>query len=327
MSGLMEKKLNTSFSPQLPSGCFSVSDWKERKIPPKEKVLGNILSRTDRVMLYGATGIGKSHISSAMAYAIATGQNFLKWKVSCPRKVLIIDGEMSEQDLQERVIDMDLRQGPSQYRDNLVIMSRESIEREGETFEPLNTLEGQSRIDNAINAIKPEIVILDNYMTLTTGERMTDDGWQEIMPWILSFSRRDIMVILIHHTGKNGSTQFGSEAKLFQLNVVIQLSRIDNNEEDSPIAFRMKFEKSRSARPEHFDEFSDATIMLEDDQWVMANAQDKVKDLIHRYWRENQSLPKGERYSYARIADLAGCNKSYVGKIIPELEIAFGSAK
>ena len=305
---------------RLPAGCFTVSEWKDRNIPPKDWVWGNVMSTTCRVMLYGATGIGKTQFVHALGYTIATGQSFLRWSIPEARKVLIVDGEMSEQDLQERITDMDIRQGLHSQADNLIIMSRETVEADGGEFFPLNTSEGQKMIDDATEAIKPDIVILDNYMTLTSGDRMTDEGWQEILPWILSFSWRKIGIIIIHHTGKNGDIQYGSEAKLFQLNTVMRLASIDAEGDSGPLAFRLKFTKNRSAKPEVMSQFADASIKLEDDGWVLTDDTESKANTIERFWRMNKELPKQERYTYSSIGTAAGCSKGYVGKVIKELE-------
>jgi hypothetical protein len=38
-----------------------------------------------------------------IAYAVATGSTFLKWRAARPRRVLLIDGEMPAQALRERL--------------------------------------------------------------------------------------------------------------------------------------------------------------------------------------------------------------------------------
>ncbi len=54
-------------------------------------------------MIDGPRGLGKTHVSLNVAYAVATGGEFLGWKAPQPRRVLFIDGEMPGALLQERL--------------------------------------------------------------------------------------------------------------------------------------------------------------------------------------------------------------------------------
>jgi len=54
-------------------------------------------------MVYAARGIGKTHFSLGVAYAVSSGGSFLQWQAPQPRGVLFLDGEMPGAVLQERI--------------------------------------------------------------------------------------------------------------------------------------------------------------------------------------------------------------------------------
>jgi putative DNA primase/helicase len=82
---------------------LGVTDFLKLDIKPREMLLGPILPQKGLVMLYGTRGTGKTMVALGLAYALATGTGFLKWRADKPRKVLLVDGEMPAAALQERL--------------------------------------------------------------------------------------------------------------------------------------------------------------------------------------------------------------------------------
>ena len=87
---------------------LDVSTWKdmEERIHPKRKVLvSNLLHDREAVMLYSPTGVGKTWLSLAISL-IAAGRGSLElldWQNEDPQPVCYVDGEMLEEDIQERI--------------------------------------------------------------------------------------------------------------------------------------------------------------------------------------------------------------------------------
>jgi len=79
---------------------LGVADFLALNIKPREMLLGPILPQKGLMMLYGIRGTGKTMVVLGLAYALATGTGFLKWKADKPRKVLLVDGEMPAAALQ-----------------------------------------------------------------------------------------------------------------------------------------------------------------------------------------------------------------------------------
>jgi hypothetical protein len=79
-----------------------LKEFLELSIKPREMLLAPILPEKGLAMLYAARGTGKTHVALGIAFAVATGTQFLKWKAPKTRRVLLIDGEMPAAALQER---------------------------------------------------------------------------------------------------------------------------------------------------------------------------------------------------------------------------------
>ena len=87
---------------------LDVSTWKdmEDRIHPKRRVLvSNLLHDREAVMLYSPPGVGKTWLSLAISL-ITAGKGSLElldWQNEDPQPVCYVDGEMLEEDIQERI--------------------------------------------------------------------------------------------------------------------------------------------------------------------------------------------------------------------------------
>src|SRR5262249_51179329 len=81
----------------------SIAEFLAREIPEREMLLLPIIARQGLVMLFSWRGIGKTHTAIGIAYAVATGGTFLRWRAPKPARVLYIDGEMPAKAMQERI--------------------------------------------------------------------------------------------------------------------------------------------------------------------------------------------------------------------------------
>jgi hypothetical protein len=64
-------------------------------LEPRGMVLEPIIPEKGLAMLYASRGARKTHVALGIAYAVATGSAFLKWRAPRARRVLLVDGKMS----------------------------------------------------------------------------------------------------------------------------------------------------------------------------------------------------------------------------------------
>ena len=141
-----------------------------------------------------------------VAVAIATGGTFLEWKAPEKRRVIFVDGEMAQQDLQHWVL-LELQALGTKAEDADLFLLSTGMQKEG--MPNLATEEGQSKLGEIL--VAGDVLILDNESCLfweTPGDARDENSGRSIEPlnsWFLRLRHRGVTVILIHHAGKNGS--------------------------------------------------------------------------------------------------------------------------
>src|SRR3954463_9574688 len=83
---------------------ISLQEFTSLNLPKSEHVLAPILPVRGLAMAYAGRGVGKTRLGMGMAYAVACGGEFLRWKAHKPRRVLYVDGEMPAELMQERAL-------------------------------------------------------------------------------------------------------------------------------------------------------------------------------------------------------------------------------
>lgn len=212
----------------------------EINFPPREFILWPWLATSGLCQIHAFRGIGKTHLSLGIAYAVATGREFLRWKASKPRKVLYIDGEMPAITLQERLSKI-VAMNEGIVAENLSIITPD-LQQGG--VPDLATLEGQQILNQYISE-DTELIILDNLSCLVrSGKENTSEDWMPVQDWILKLRAQRKSVIQIHHAGKNGS-QRGCSKREDVLDTVISLERPNDYKLQDGARFVVKFEKAR----------------------------------------------------------------------------------
>lgn len=89
--------------PKIKSGMDGLPRNEAEAIQKRpDVVIEGLLYHGARLLIGGIAKVGKSHFTMLLAASIAMGKTFLKWKPSRAMKVLYIDFELSEWELEER---------------------------------------------------------------------------------------------------------------------------------------------------------------------------------------------------------------------------------
>jgi hypothetical protein len=253
--------------------ALSVQEWLARKLPPRDYLLGNVITSTSRMLLWAPTGIGKTMLAIALGMAMGHGNGFVHWNGVRPVRVLYVDGEMPRELLQERLRDEAERLGVEP--DNVFLLSKEDCT--GMT--PLNTRAGQLFIDARIKELGcVDFIIFDNIMALIAGDQKDEECWRQTLPWVLSLTRRKIGQLWIHHTGHDETHGYGSKTREWQMDTVVQLQSVERR--DTDVSFLLRFNKARQRKPSNRAQFEDVRIALVDDQWIYQRASGQSKEKL-----------------------------------------------
>lgn len=252
-------------APDFSKVPLSMDAWKKRIIQPKNFLLGEVLSTTTRALLAADTGLGKTHLGFAMGMAMATKHDFCHWKGIRRSRVLVIDGEMSEDLVQERLGDAERRLGT--YPEGFFCLCKEHVP----NMPPINTTEGQNWVMQLIAHLGDiDFLFLDNLGSLIVGSLQVEEDWNPILPFLFHLTSEKIGLCLVTHTGHDKSRHYGLKMQTWHMDTVIQLTALEGNQAD--IAFRLEFLKARQRKPSNRTDYEPANIVLEGDQWKSSPA-------------------------------------------------------
>ena len=156
-------------------------DIESLNLPTQQVLLSNLWRTEENVMIYSKTGVGKSWLSLSIATCI-TGQGKITvcdWENEIKRKVLLVDGEMSVRDYQNRlpVLIEATKADPKKVRENLDFVPRQRQE-QYEYFTNLANENNQSELINYAKSRGIDTLILDNLSTLTEFEKYSYCSWR-----------------------------------------------------------------------------------------------------------------------------------------------------
>jgi RecA-family ATPase len=253
---------------------MTVKDFMEYKMKPMELILDPILISSSLSIIFSEKGVGKTFFCLEMAYAIASGNNFLQYKTLKPIKVLYIEGETQSQATQARIRSI-IKRNNDYIPDNFSIFSPKFFENKDLCFKSDNKLDeneyykndymldldnnyDRKLIENKILEEKFDLVFFDNLSSL----RMNSDennaaDHNHFLAWIRGLRNKDISIILVAHEGKGYSDRDkkrsvrGSSKISDYLDLSLNLSA-----EKEPGHVKIRFDKNRHLHPKDAQPFT-----------------------------------------------------------------------
>lgn len=226
-----------------PLRAVGLHDFIAMELPVREQILSPWLMTQSLSMIYGWRGVGKTHVSLGVSYAVACGSEFLQWKADKARRVLLVDGEMPGPALQERFATI-IASNEKQPEPGFLTIVTPDLQ-EG-AMPDLSTHSGQETISEAADRARAELIVIDNLSCLVRGNARENDAesWVRVSEWALRQRQLGRSVLFIHHSGKDGQ-QRGTSKREDLLDVVICLRRPPNYEPASGAVFEIRYEKAR----------------------------------------------------------------------------------
>ena len=219
---------------------IGIEELLRMEMPPREDILSPWLPSQGLAMIHAYRGIGKTFVGLEIAFAIASGGEFLGWKAHTARGVLYLDGEMPANVMQKRLAEIVSARDTEPMKPFILI----TPDLQEETMPDLATTEGQELINQHLTD-EIKLVVVDNLSCLVrSGKENEAETWQPVQSWALGLRKKGISVLFLHHTGKSG-LQRGTSRREDVLDTVIHLKRpVDYSPEDGAV-FEVHFEKSR----------------------------------------------------------------------------------
>jgi hypothetical protein len=241
-----------TFKPPIQS--IALDAFLSLSIPVKNMLLAPWLPEKGLAMVFAPRGVGKTHFALGVAYAVASGGEYLRWRSPTPRKVLYIDGEMPAVTLQERwstIVDKSDREPPS--GDYIRILASDLCEF---GLPDISTEKGQELIEPHIG--DADLIIVDNLSTLArSGKENESESWGSLQAWALTQRRAGRSVLFVHHAGKGGE-QRGTSKREDVMDTVVKLSLPSDYSPVDGARFTVIFTKSRGMFGEDAEPFEAA---------------------------------------------------------------------
>jgi KaiC/GvpD/RAD55 family RecA-like ATPase len=267
----------------LENSIIGVTHFLKMNIPKRQLIMSPWLKESTLAMIYAPRGIGKTFLGLSIALAITRKASISTWTVDNPAGCLYIDGEMSAEEMQDRI--KRLSEKMPDESEPLRLYSADLKSSKGETSLSLSNKEGRDEIYEYLKLNSEiKVLILDNIAALTPGISENEKAeWDFINQWLLSLRFLGVAVIFFHHAGKKG-LQRGTSGREDALDVVIKLERPKKYKPEDGACFKVVFEKSRGVAGDEVSEMVLKIVETKDGSlsWESSSIDESKKDLIIR---------------------------------------------
>ena len=209
------------------------------EVPERKYIIAPFLPERGLAEIYAKSGVGKTTFALALATAAALGRDFQQWNVNHQWNVLYVDGEMSTTEMQSRV-DAAAQFFEMEAPTNLRLLCHD---REKTGLPDIGDPDGQDWFDE--DFMWADLIFLDNLSCLLWSGRENDaDAWSTMQHWLLRLRALGKTIVMLHHSGKNGSSR-GTSRRHDVLDTVIKLDRPFGYTQKDGAKFELSFEKTR----------------------------------------------------------------------------------
>lgn len=279
---------------------IDINQFMRLDIPPRRCLMQPWLPESGLTQVYAYRGIGKTFFTLNVAYAVATGGEFLGWKCQKPKRVLYIDGEMPAADMQERLKSITGNSSIDVPSFKLITPDLQSY-----VTPNLATEEGQQDLLTYTNYA--DLIVVDNISTLCrTGKENDSDQWTPVQRWALRMRSEGRSVLFVHHANKSGG-QRGTSGREDVLDTVIALKKSKGSDATEGANFEIHFEKNRGFAGKEAQAFN-ARMIIESDRQTWA--RESILDSSFN----RCVLLANNGASQTEIAEQLGINKSNVSR-------------
>ena len=202
----------TNTKTKLKDFILSVKQIREKKVIKPPLLMSPWLRKGQTTIIYANAGVGKSLIALLVAYLEGLRdyddeeQEIGKWQVKKPTGCLYLDGEIGEQEMEERVKQFEWL-GKQSNKHKMKIFSVPEYQLATEDTFMLSSRVNQLKV---IQWLKDNtdygLVVLDSVTTLFGLENENDNSeWSnKVNPFIRDLRALGIACLMLHHSGKDG---------------------------------------------------------------------------------------------------------------------------
>ncbi len=238
------QSLMISGSDDNPLNIFTGTEFRAMPIPERRYFLYPILPKDDYNLTYSPDGVGKSIFWFAVCDAITKGEDMGPWRntIGEPVDILYIDGEMSNNDSQDRLEQM-------QANDHFhFIHCGTNWETNIKINQDLNDIHFQKQILKEVLDRNIKLVVFDNLTSLVSGnDENAKLDYDATNRFFLLLKHHHVAPIVLHHANKAGD-QSGTTSHRRNVDSVFSLALPKNYRKEHGAKFKLTIQKLRSAK-------------------------------------------------------------------------------
>ena len=224
-------------------------DWQTAYIPPVEPLIEGLIDKGEHMMIWSASGSGKSYFTMGLAVGMASGRGIGEWAVERPYKVLYVEGEMSKSRVIWRL--RSLSQGDYKTAEGML----EPITSDDMRDNSFNMISDPEGFNKWLLAEGFEVVVFDNLDCLVSTEGdggSNSDTWGKAIGEAVSkIGKGNIFVLCIHHATKEGGNYRGTASLRNRFGTIMKIKPDGEqfgSEQDAKV-WTYEIEKTRSGGP------------------------------------------------------------------------------
>lgn len=225
-------------------------EFMREDFPDEAPLLGKVITHGSTGMLSARRGLGKSILALHVGYSVAGGKILKPWGRGIGGVVVYLDGEMHSRTLQKRLRQISNRDSKPASRkmveQNFHIIGRDAFDH---VIGYIDNEDDQAFIESML----PDdcrLLIVDNLSAWTSSAREDGTAFAPIKRWLAHLRTKGIAVLLVHHTGKNGSSQRGSSIHEDLLDYSILLREDKSGKPKNGTSFLLEHTKLRELHPD-----------------------------------------------------------------------------
>lgn len=287
------------------------------RMKPKEVewLIDGVIPHATIGMVYASDGTGKTWAAMSLALAVAAKGVWLKEGLAAGREraVIYVDGEMKEEDLRERFLQLHGAGLPA----NLHILSLASQTEPFDLAQEKDWVELVALVqDFNDRGVDVGLVVLDNWSALVFEKDENDNAEaKKIFRWPIKLRQAGVSTLWVHHAGVEGR-QRGATARRGFLDYVVALVRPEGHSPASGARFVADFDKARR-KPAAWTPLDVELREVKEGRlvWVwraeLSKGAAKIRDILREL--------EGEPISEGRLRKMSKMNGVSLQKALTEL--------
>lgn len=285
--------------PKLPFKVTPASHIQKKEYPPIDWLIPDFIAKGDQVLLAGETGLGKSLVLLMMCLTVSTGKSFANFSIK-PKtletrsNVFLLDAEMPERDLAERLQRTHLSEEEKFFLDCLLVYSQVDQEYRFDFTDQ----DSQTYLINFCAMFDIDMVVLDNIFSLMSLKSFNDpeEYIRHLKPILFDLRRLKTTGIFVDHLNRSQEL-YGNITKQIHFDTIIKLTKDDDG------IYEFEFKKNR--RIGLFDK--PITFKIDAATNVVTYHSTDMKGDIETFMKNNfakyQSMPEHKGKSAGQLID------------------------